>query len=89
MEEKKIIIADDMILTVGIPTTAGSKMLDGYNSLFEAEVLTRLNAAGYQLGGKADVGEFASNANPARPVRQNHAFAELPIIRYSLVSRSI
>ena len=59
MEEKKIIIADDMILTVGIPTTAGSKMLDGYNSLFEAEVLTRLNAAGYQLGGKADVGEFA------------------------------
>ncbi len=59
MEEKKIIIADDMILTVGSPTTAGSKMLDGYNSLFEAEVLTRLNAAGYQLGGKADVGEFA------------------------------
>lgn len=59
MEEKKIIIADDMILTVGSPTAAGSKMLDGYNSLFEAEVLTRLNAAGYQLGGKADVGEFA------------------------------
>ncbi len=59
MEEKKIIIADDMILTVGAPTTAGSKMLDGYNSLFEAEALTRLKAAGYQLGGKADVGEFA------------------------------
>ena len=36
--EKKI-IADDMILTKEIPTTAGSKMLDGYVSLFEAEVL--------------------------------------------------
>ena len=40
------IVADDMILTREIPTTAGSKMLDGYVSLFEAEVLTRLSAAG-------------------------------------------
>ena len=56
--EKKI-IADDMILTKEIPTTAGSKMLDGYVSLFEAEVLTRLANAGYGLSGKADVGEFA------------------------------
>ena len=56
--EKKI-IADDMILTKETPTTAGSKMLDGYVSLFEAEVLTRLANAGYGLSGKADVGEFA------------------------------
>ena len=55
----KLIVADDMILTSDMPTTAGSKMLDGYVSLFEAEVLTRLKAAGYALGGKADVGEFA------------------------------
>jgi aspartyl-tRNA(Asn)/glutamyl-tRNA(Gln) amidotransferase subunit A len=48
-----------MILTKEIPTTAGSKMLNGYVSLFEAEVLTRLFANGYALAGKASVGEFA------------------------------
>ena len=55
----KKIVADDMILTKDLPTTAGSKMLDGYVSLLEAEALTRLNKAGYALCGKADVGEFA------------------------------
>ena len=55
----RVIVADDMILTSDMPTTAGSRMLDGYMSLFEAEVLTRLTAAGYTLGGKASVGEFA------------------------------
>lgn len=53
------VVADDMILTKDLPTQAGSRMLSGYQSLFEAEVLTRLQAAGYALGGKADVGEFA------------------------------
>ena len=56
--EKKI-VADDMILTKELPTTAGSKMLNGYVSLFEGEVLTRLADAGYALAGKATVGEFA------------------------------
>ncbi len=56
---EKRIVADDMILTKDIPTTAGSKMLEGYISLFEAEALTRLKNAGYSLSGKADVGEFA------------------------------
>ena len=54
-----VIVADDMFLTKDMPTTAGSKMLDGYMSLFEAEVLTRLFEKGYALGGKANVGEFA------------------------------
>lgn len=53
------IVADDMILTKDTPTTAGSRMLDGYVSLFEAEVLSRLSNAGYALCGKANVGEFA------------------------------
>ncbi len=56
---EKIVVADDMILTTDMPTTAGSRMLDGYMSLFEAEALTRLCGAGYTIGGKADVGEFA------------------------------
>ncbi len=55
----KLIIADDMILTKDLPTTAGSKMLEGYLSLFDAEVLTKLYSKGYSLLGKTAVGEFA------------------------------
>ena len=53
------IVAEDMLLTTDMPTAAGSKMLDGYMSLLEAEVLTRLKNKGYGVCGKADVGEFA------------------------------
>jgi len=49
---------DDMILTTDSTTTAGSKMLANYTSLFEAEVVTKLKAAGYAIAGKANVGEF-------------------------------
>ena len=56
--EKKF-AADDMLLTVGLPTAAGSRMLEGYESLFAAEALTRLEKKGYGLIGKAAVGEFA------------------------------
>jgi len=55
----KKIIVDDMLLTKDLPTTAGSKMLEGYMSLFEAEAISRLNGAGYTISGKAEVGEFA------------------------------
>lgn len=48
----------DMILTKDMPTTAGSKMLDGYMSLFDAEVVDRLKKAGYSIKGKVNVGEF-------------------------------
>lgn len=53
------VVLDDMILTTDMPTSAGSKMLDGYKSLFQAEVVTRLEAEGYAVSGKANVGEFA------------------------------
>ncbi len=55
----KRVIADDMILTKGVATTAGSKMLEGFESLFSSEALARLENAGYGLVGKAKVGEFA------------------------------
>ena len=42
------VVLDDMILTTNMPTSAGSKMLDGYKSLFEAEVVTKLEAAGVE-----------------------------------------
>ncbi len=53
------VVLDDMILTTGLPTTAGSKMLDGYVSLFAAEVADRLASAGYSISGKANVGELS------------------------------
>ena len=53
------IILDDMILTTEFPTTAGSKMLDGYKSLFEAEVASKLKKAGYEISGKSRVGELS------------------------------
>lgn len=55
---EKCLVLDDLILTQDLPTTAGSKMLDGYKSLFEAEVVTRLKKANYTVAGKANVGEF-------------------------------
>lgn len=52
------VVLDEMILTADMPTTAGSRMLDGYRSLFGAEVIDRLAAAGIAVSGKVDVGEF-------------------------------
>lgn len=52
------VLLDDMILTKDLPTTAGSRMLEGYQSLFDAEVVSRMRAAGYGILGKAAVGEF-------------------------------
>jgi len=55
----KKILLDGMILTKELPTSAGSKMLDGYMSPFNAAVVERLTEAGYEIAGKAPVGEFA------------------------------
>lgn len=51
-------VLDDMILTKDMPTSAGSKMLDGYESLFSATVCDKLSSAGYSVIGKANVGEM-------------------------------
>ena len=55
----KKIYLDDMILTKDLPTTAGSKMLEGYMSPFDATVAEKLVAGGFEIAGKAPVGEFA------------------------------
>ncbi len=55
----KKILLDNMILTKSMPTNAGSKMLDGYVSLFDATVVDKLVDAGYEIAGKTNVGEFA------------------------------
>ena len=57
--KKGNIAVDDTLLISGTPATAGSKMLEGFESLFGSEALTRLENAGYGLCGKSKVGEFA------------------------------
>jgi len=52
------VAVDDTILTTGCPTTAGSRMLENFTSLFEATAVTKMKAAGYTLAGKTAVGEF-------------------------------
>ena len=53
------VVVDDMILTVDMPTSAGSKMLEGFMSLFDAEVITKLKNANFSVCAKAHTGEFA------------------------------
>ena len=55
---EKNIVVNDMILTKDMPTSAGSKMLDGYMSLFEAQVVTDLKENGYNVFAKANTGEM-------------------------------
>lgn len=54
----KAVALEDLILTTAFPTTGGSKMLEGYMSLFDAEIVSKLEAAGFGVVGKANVGEF-------------------------------
>ena len=54
----KAVALEDLILTTALPTTGGSMMLDGYKRLFDAEVVGKLEAAGYGIVGKANIGEF-------------------------------
>ena len=55
----KAVVLDDTILTTEFPTTAGSKMLEGYKSLFDAEVVEKLKNSGFEISGKANVGELS------------------------------
>ena len=64
----------DIFVTRGEPTTAGSKMLAGYQSPFDATVVSRLAAAGAVSLGKLNCDEFAmgsSNENSAFGVVRN------------------
>ncbi len=58
----------DIFVTRDLPTTAGSKMLQGYRSPFDATVVHRLGQAGAVTLGKLNCDEFAmgsSNENSA------------------------
>jgi aspartyl-tRNA(Asn)/glutamyl-tRNA(Gln) amidotransferase subunit A len=64
----------DIFVTRDLPTTAGSRMLAGYRSPFDATVVARLAQAGTVTLGKLNCDEFAmgsSNENSAWKVVKN------------------
>jgi aspartyl-tRNA(Asn)/glutamyl-tRNA(Gln) amidotransferase subunit A len=64
----------DVVVTEGIPTTSGSKILEGWAPPYDATVAARLKAAGTVLLGKTNMDEFAmgsSTENSAYRITRN------------------
>jgi aspartyl-tRNA(Asn)/glutamyl-tRNA(Gln) amidotransferase subunit A len=53
----------DVITTKGVPTTAGSRILEGYVPVFDATVTTCCKDAGLPLLGKTNLDEFAMGSS--------------------------
>jgi aspartyl-tRNA(Asn)/glutamyl-tRNA(Gln) amidotransferase subunit A len=72
----------DLFCTEGIPSQAGSRILEGYRPPYSATVVARLQQAGATLLGKTNQDEFAmgsSNENSAfGPVRNPWDHARVP-----------
>jgi aspartyl-tRNA(Asn)/glutamyl-tRNA(Gln) amidotransferase subunit A len=72
----------DLFATKGVPTTAGSRILEGFLPPYDAAVVERLEAAGAVVVGKLNMDEFAmgsSNENSAyRPCRNPWDLARTP-----------
>jgi aspartyl-tRNA(Asn)/glutamyl-tRNA(Gln) amidotransferase subunit A len=53
----------DVITTKGIPTTAGSRILEGYVPVFDSTVASRCREAGLTVLGKTNLDEFAMGSS--------------------------
>lgn len=52
------VAVDDTLLVKGAQAAAGSRILEGFEPLFSAEAVVRLEEKGYIVAGKTHVGEF-------------------------------
>ncbi|MFB0835292.1 Asp-tRNA(Asn)/Glu-tRNA(Gln) amidotransferase subunit GatA [Arthrobacter halodurans] len=57
------IAVKDLIVTVGQPTTAGSRMLEGWMSPYDATVVAKIRAAKLPILGKTNLDEFAMGSS--------------------------
>lgn len=57
------VMIKDNIATLRMPTSCGSRILDGYVSPFEATAVARLREAGAQVVGKTNMDEFAMGSS--------------------------
>jgi aspartyl-tRNA(Asn)/glutamyl-tRNA(Gln) amidotransferase subunit A len=53
----------DVFTTVDMPTTCGSRILEGWRSPYDATLTTRLRAAGIPILGKTNMDEFAMGSS--------------------------
>lgn len=53
----------DVLITHGVPTTAGSKILEGFVPPFDGTAVTKLRAAGAVFVGKTNMDEFAMGSS--------------------------
>ncbi|BCB82079.1 hypothetical protein Pflav_084890 [Phytohabitans flavus] len=53
----------DIVVTRGVPTTAGSKILEGWRPPYDATVVERMRAAGLVILGKTNLDEFAMGSS--------------------------